>query len=288
MPPAQAGRALEAGLEVTVFTKEAAAVFSSVASTRRKRARLHLKVDTGMNRIGCRPDEAADLASYIHRLPATELASVYSHFATADDPDPTFARRQLELFLRVVSEVESRGIDVPLRHIANSAATLWLPESRLDLVRCGIALYGLLPRADRPLPDLSLEPALSIKARVTRISDIKKGDSTSYGRTWTADRDGRIATISLGYADGYPRSASGRGWAGFSGRRIPQRGSVCMDMCMFDATDAPELDTGSELVLMGPGGPSLEEVASWAGTINYEIACHAALRLPRVYIEGSR
>jgi alanine racemase len=283
--PEEMAAILEAGLEATVFDEATILAFDAAARTSGTKARLHLKIDSGMGRIGCPPASAPTLAALVSRLPGTELAGVYSHFVDADAPDLAFAREQLRLFLGAVDAIQATGIAIPLRHIANSAATLWFPEARLDMVRLGIALYGLRPEATRDFPLAGIRPALSVKARVTRVATLEKGATVSYGRTWTADRTSRIATLPLGYADGYPRLVSGRIWAGFSGRRLPQVGRICMDMCMFDVTDAPDVVEGSELILLGPGGPSLEEVATSAGTINYEIACHASLRLPRRLVE---
>jgi len=277
----EAAAIVKAGLEASVFSEKVITAFSEAARNSGTKARLHLKIETGMTRIGCRPEDAPGLASIIDSLPGIELAGVYSHFANADDPDKVFALEQLGIFRSAVSAIEGGGVSIPLRHMANSAAALWLPEARLDLVRIGIAMYGLRPDARRPLPR-GFREAMTVKAKVTRISTVPPGSSVSYGRTWTATRATRVATVPIGYADGLPRLASGRAWAGFKGRSLAQIGRICMDMCMFDATEAPDLVEGDELAIMGPGGPSLDEIASLAGTINYEIACHAGLRLPHV------
>lgn len=282
----EAEAAIQAGLEATVFSEKAIRAFDQAGRKAGAKARLHLKIDTGMSRVGCAPAEAPGLASLIAGLPGTALAGCYSHFANSDDPDLAFARRQLKLFLSALAAIEARGIRIPLRHIANSAAALWLPEARLDMVRIGIAMYGLRPDHARPFPEVGFRPALAVRARVTRLALVEPGATVSYGRTWAATRPTRVATVSLGYADGYPRILSGLSWAGFEGRRLPQVGRVCMDMCMFDATDAPDLEEGGEITLMGPGGPSLEEVADLAKTINYEIACSLGLRLPHLVSQG--
>ncbi len=280
--PEEAAEALAADLEASVFDAATIEAFDRAGRRAGKKARLHLKVETGMSRVGCDPSEAPSLAALIATLPGTSLAGLYSHFANADEEDLSFARLQLARYRGALDAIVAAGLDRPLRHIANSAATLWLPESRLDMVRAGIALYGLTPASGR-LFDPGFLPALSIHAKVVRLRTIEAGSTVSYGRTWTAPRRTRLATIPLGYADGYPRIISGKAWAGAGGFRLPQIGRVCMDMCMFDATDAPEVVEGSELVLAGPGGPSLDVIAELAQTINYEIACHAALRLPRLY-----
>lgn len=282
--PAGAAAATAADLEVSVYTEAAIAAFGEAARKAGKRARLHLKIDTGMNRVGCSPEEAPALAARIARESGAELAGIFTHFANADDPDLDFAREQLARYLHSLELVASWASPAPLRHAANSAATLWFPESRLDMVRAGIALYGLNPAAGRD-PGIDLAPALSIRASVVRLRTVEAGETVSYGRIWTARRRSRIATIPVGYADGYPRAASNGTWAGFGDRRLPQVGRVCMDMCMFDATEAPELREGDELVLAGPGGPSLDELAALAHTINYELACHATIRLPRVHVD---
>ena len=282
----EAEAALASDLEASVFDETAIEAFDRAGRRAPRRARLHLKIDTGMTRIGCQPAEAAALAGKIASLPGTGLAGVYTHFASADSADLGFAREQLARYHDALAAIRAAGVVVPLRHAANSAATLWFPESRLDMVRAGIALYGLAPDAGRDF-DHRFRPALSIHARVTRVRTVEAGTTVSYGQTWTAGRRTRIATIPLGYADGYPRAASGRTWAGFGERRLPQVGRICMDIAMFDATGAPELKEGDEVILAGHGGPGLDEIAGLAGTINYEIACHAALRLPRVYRNAS-
>jgi len=282
--PEEASDFLEFDLEASVFEEAAIRAFAASAAAAGHRIRLHLKVDTGMSRVGCRPEAAANLAALIAGLPGLELAGVYSHFADADRPGSAFAREQLAAFTAALESIKTRGIAVPLRHIANSAGALLIPESRLDLVRLGIAMYGLRPDAVLDFPLAGIRPALTIRARVTRLEEIEWGGTVSYGRTWKAGRRTRVATLPLGYADGYPRAASGQAWAGyeFDGKwiRLPQIGRVCMDMCMFDATGVPGLHQGSELVVAGPGGPSLDELAALAGTINYELACHFGLRLP--------
>ncbi|HUX36952.1 MAG TPA: alanine racemase [Rectinemataceae bacterium] len=281
--PEEAEAAVAADLEASVFDEAAIEAFDRAGRRAGKKALLHLKIETGMSRVGCEPSEAPGLAARIASLPGTTLAGAYSHFANADDEDLSFAREQLGRYSAALEAIAAAGLAPPLRHIANSAATLWMPESRLDMVRAGIALYGLNPASGHVF-DRGFLPALSIRARVVRLRTIEAGTTVSYGRTWTAPRRTRLATIPLGYADGYPRIISGRSWAGAGGARLAQVGRVCMDMCMFDATDAPEVVEGSELILAGPGGPSLDEIAELAHTINYEIACHAALRLPRVYV----
>ncbi|HUX40322.1 MAG TPA: alanine racemase [Rectinemataceae bacterium] len=282
VPASEAEPAVATGIDASVYESATIEAFDRAGRKYERKARLHLKIDTGMTRVGCSPAEAPALAAKIASSPGTALAGVYTHFASADETDLAFAREQLHLYLSAVDAIRGAGVDIPLRHTANSAATLWFPESRLDLVRAGIALYGLNPAADRDF-DARFKPALSIHGRVTRIRTVEAGTTVSYGRTWTARRKTRVATVPLGYADGYPRIASSRTWAGFSGRRLPQIGRICMDIAMFDATEAPDLVEGDELVLAGPGGPALDELAGIAGTINYEIACHAGLRLPRVY-----
>lgn len=282
VPASEAQPAVAAGIDASVYESAAIGAFDKAGRKFERKARLHLKIDTGMTRVGCAPAEAPALAAAIASSPGTALAGVYTHFASADEVDLSFSREQLRLYAKAIDAIRAAGVEVPLRHAANSAATLWFPESRLDMVRAGIALYGLNPAVDRDF-DPRFKPALSIHGRVTRIRTVEEGTTVSYGRTWTARRKTRVATVPLGYADGYPRVASGRTWAGFSGRRLPQIGRICMDIAMFDATEAPDLVEGDELVLAGPGGPTLDELAGIAGTINYEIACHAALRLPRVY-----
>ena len=247
---------------------------------------VHVKVDTGMNRFGLAPEEAPDFVRSLARLPGLVLQGVFTHFATADAVDRSYALRQLACFQQVLATLEAHGIRVPMRHAANSAAALTLPEARLDAVRLGIAMYGLRPSAEFESV-IPLRPALTLKSRVAQVRVLPPGSSISYGRTYTTSQATPVALIACGYGDGYSRLCSNRGAVLIHGRRAPVRGRVCMDQLVVEVSDIAGVQPGDEAVLIGHQGDqriSAEEVASWAETINYEVVTQLLPRLPRVYL----
>jgi alanine racemase len=218
------------------------------------------------------------------------LVGLMTHFAEAEAEDPAFAREQLARFAEAARELAAAGIPAPIRHAANSAGLLFLPEARLDLVRPGIMLYGCHPRDRQRLAEPLLRPALRFRTVISQIHDVVRGESVSYGRTFVAPRDLRVATLPAGYADGVGRLLSNRGHVLIRGRRVPIVGRVCMDMTMVDVTDLPEVSVGDEAVLIGRQDDeeiSAEEVAETQGTISYEILCRIGPRVPRVYLSPS-
>ncbi len=286
MGPAEAcdaARIVDYGLDATVYDLAAAQALSDAAVYAQGKAAIHLKIDTGMRRVGCEPSDAAGLATAIAALPGARLAGVFSHFATADAEDLGFARVQLARYRAALDAISAAGIDPGIRHLANSAAAIRLPEAGFDMVRLGIAMYGLKPSADREW-EVELKPALSLRTRVSMVKDIAAGESVGYGRRFTAARKSRIATLPLGYADGWPRALSGRVSLLVRGKRAPLVGSVCMDQCMLDVTDVPGVLAGDEVLLYGTAELPADEIAAALGTINYEVACLVGRRVPRVYV----
>ncbi len=282
--PEGARRAVGWGLGVTVLSADNARLVSEAAVSQGRTARVHLKVDTGMSRLGISPAEAPSAALEIAGLPGLELEGIFSHFAASDAADPAFAREQLGIFRAILERVESKGLRVPIRHMANSAGLLFLPEARLDMARPGISVYGL--RASTEKESLSnLEPAMALRARVVQVRTVPAGTTVSYGRTFRAVRPTRLAVLPLGYADGVFRALSNRGSVGFPSGRAPIAGRVCMDQCMADVTDLPGVKEGDIATFFGPGGPSAGEVADLLGTIDYEITCAVNKRVPRIYKE---
>ncbi len=296
MGPAEAcdaARIVDYGLDATVYDLPAARALSDAAvraafrsgaprSTDLK-AGIHLKIDTGMRRVGCEPGAAAGLAAEIAALPGARLAGVFSHFATADAEDLSFAKAQLARYETALAAIKAAGIDPGIRHLANSAAAIRFPEAGFDMVRLGIAMYGLKPSADREW-EVELQPALSLWARVSMVKEVAMGETVGYGRRFTAVRKSRIATLPLGYADGWPRALSGRVSPLVRGMRTPLVGSVCMDQCMLDVTDVPGVSVGDEVLLYGTPELPADEIAAALGTINYEVACLVGKRVPRVYV----
>ncbi len=288
--PDQAALVVAHDLDQCVSDVPQAEALSREAVSRGRAARLHLKVDTGMGRVGLPPRAIRAAAERIAALPGVQLAGLMTHFAESDADDPAFTREQLARFDAVSREVRAAGLEIPLRHAANSAALMRFPGARLDLVRPGIMLYGCHPCATRRADDPPLTPALRLRTVVSQIADVARGASVSYGRTFVAARDTRVATLPIGYADGLPRLLSGRGHALIRGRLVPIVGRVCMDMTMVDVTEAPEARTGDEAVLIGRQGAAeitADDVAGLAGTISYEILSRIGPRVPRTYHAGA-
>ena len=259
-----------------------AEALSHEAQRQQKEARIHLKVDTGMGRIGVRPEEIGELAAKIAKLPGLVIEGMFSHFATADSKDKTYTKAQLAAFKEAVAAVEGHGIKLSIKHIAESAAILEIPEAHFDMVRAGVIQYGLWPSAEVTHP-LDLQPVMSLKARVTWVKDLHPGESVGYGRTFIADKECRIATLPLGYADGYIRAYGKEGFVEIHGKKAPVAGRVCMDQVMVDVTDIPDVQIGDEVTLFGSDSLTIDEMARWGNTINYEVPCLLGARLPRVY-----
>jgi alanine racemase len=266
----------------TVYDLAVAKELSAAALQENKVAKVHLAVDTGMNRIGCRPEEAADLAEAISRLPHVELEGMFSHFANADEADKSFANLQYSRFKQAYDDIKARGINIPLAHLDNSAGITEMPGSEFNMVRQGITLYGLWP-SDEVHRNLDIRPALSLKAEVVFVKDVPAGEKIGYGCTYETKEPRKIATLPLGYADGYSRALSNKGYITIRGYKAPIVGRICMDQFMADVTDVPNVHKGDEAVIFGPGGVSLETIAKWTNTIPYELMCLLSTRVPRKY-----
>ena len=267
-----------------VATVKAAETLNAAALRQHKTAKVHLAVDTGMGRIGVYPEAAGEAAAAMAALPAVELEGMFSHFALADARDKSYAKEQFRRFQRAMAEVEGRGITIPLRHIANSAAILEMPETHLDMVRAGIILYGLWP-SEEVRRSIDLCPLMTVKAKITYVKDFPQGETISYGRIFTAPRDMRVATLPLGYADGYTRRYTGKASVEVRGRRAPVVGRICMDQCMIDVTDIPDVAVGDTVTIFGSPTLPIDEAAAWLDTIHYEVVSMMAPRIPRVYVE---
>ncbi|MBI4536672.1 MAG: alanine racemase [candidate division NC10 bacterium] len=285
--PQQAEVVVRLGLDQCVSDPEQANPLAEEAAKARREVRIHLKVDTGMGRVGVSPREARRAVERLARFPPLKLVGLMTHFADAEAEDSSFSREQLRQFGEVVEGLKAVGVSPAIRHAANSAALLCLPESRLDLVRPGIMLYGCHPRGRVAAGDPALAPALRLRTEVSQLKDLVKGSSMSYGRTFVAPADIRVATLPIGYADGAGRLLSNRGEVLLRGKRVPIIGRVCMDMLMLDASRVPESRVGDEAVLIGRQGDeeiTADEFAGWQGTISYEALCRIGPRVPRVYM----
>jgi len=285
-PAASVPALLRYGLRPALFSPEFAAALSRAAVSTGSEVPYHLKINTGMNRIGVEWADAASFAVTLRGLPGITLEGVFTHFATADVPGDWDFERQMERFARVVEELRGSGIDPGIVHAANSPATILHPESHLGMVRCGIAVYGLHPcEATRPAVDL--RPAMSVKARVAQVRRVPLGGGVSYGLTWRAASPAVIATLPLGYADGVRRGLSGQMRVLLGGVECRQVGRVCMDQLMVEVPRGTEVDVGDEAVLVGSQGVcslTIDEQAEQLGTVNYEIACGYGSRLARRYL----
>ena len=245
-------------------------------------------VDTGMGRIGVLPNaEGAAEIVKISKLPNLKLKGLFSHFATADEKDKTYAEMQLSQFQLFHRFLKDSGVEIPFLTLANSAAIMEIPAAHFDAVRPGIILYGCYPSSEVDRNQLSIKPVMSVKANIIHLKKVPPGFSVSYGRKFTTERESLIATLALGYADGYPRYLSGKGRVIANGVYAPVAGNICMDQCMIDVTDVPNVKLGDEVILMGSDGDLsilADEIGDKTGTINYEIVCAFGQRLPKVYI----
>jgi len=286
--PAEAATLVRWRLTPTVNTWPQAQALSAAAAAAGLSLSVHIKADTGLGRFGLLPEEVVDFAQALVQLPGLHLEGFYTHFAVADAADKTYTRRQFSLYCELLARLEGVGISIPLRHVANSAATLHLPEMALDAVRCGIALYGLRPSAE-VAPAVSLRPVMSLKSRVARLRTLPAGSSISYGRTYTTTRPTEVALVPAGYGDGYHRLLSNRGAVLIGGRRAPIVGRVCMDQFVVDVSGIAGVQQDDEVTLFGRQGEATitaEEVAGWADTINYEVTTSILPRVTRVYLQG--
>jgi alanine racemase len=287
--PPQADLVLDHGLTPAVFRPDQIEALAAAARRRGGRVGVHLKIDTGMGRLGV---PASDVAAFAEALaaaaPTIELAGAYSHLAVADDPGDPYTRRQIELFEGSLGALRARGLRPAQVHLANSAAIIDHPPAWLTLVRPGIVLYGY-PPSEKASP-FPVRPVLSLKSRIIYTKEISPGTSLGYGRTYVAPRTARIASLPLGYDDGLPRPAGNRGHVLVRGRRAPVVGRVSMDLTTVDVSDVPEAALGDEVVVIGRSGKECvgaDQVAAWASSITWEVLCGIGARVPRLYLRGT-
>ena len=254
---------------------------SETARRLRKIAKVHLKIETGMGRIGIAPEKSVMLAEKISRLPNVELEGLFSHFADADSDDRTFTNHQIAVFKSTAEKIRSAGVDIKICHIAESAAALDIPEAHFDMVRSGIINYGLYPSANIRRT-IELRPAMKLVAKIVYVKKISAGVSIGYGRDFVAKRDSLIATLPLGYADGYIRAYKNF-HVEVRGQLAPIAGRVCMDQTMIDVTDIDGVQVGDEVILFGSDLISADDAARHLNTINYEITCLVSSRVPRIF-----
>ena len=272
----------------TIFQYETAYELNEVAKKAGKTVRIHIKLDTGMSRIGfSATEQSIEEIVKISKLSNLSMEGIFTHFAKADEIDKGATTLQYQRFMEMLEQLEQRGVRFAIRHASNTAAIIDLPEYNLDMVRCGIGTYGMYPSVDVQKNRVVLTPAMELKTHVSYVKELPKGVGISYNGTYVTERPMRVATIPVGYGDGYPRLLSSKGRVLIHGKSAPILGRICMDQFMVDVSDIPQVKQNDDVTLMGRDGYECipaEEIAGYAGTLNYEIVCEVGKRIPRVYI----
>lgn len=291
-PSNMADLVIENNLSQTCYSLELARAFSDCAVRLGKAARIHIAVDTGMGRLGFIPsEESAGEVMKISLLPGLTIEGMFTHFAVADERDKEFTRSQYANYISFVKMLDTKGVNTGLKHVGNSAGTMDLPEYHLDGVRPGIIQYGLYPSGEVMKQRISLKPVMALKANVVHVKEVDAGTSISYGRKFITSKRSRIATLPVGYADGYTRLLFGKAKVITNGNYAPVVGRICMDQCMIDVTNAGDVKVGDIVTLLGDDGNlsiSADEIAEMIGTINYEVVCMVSRRVPRIYIRNGQ
>ena len=282
----------EEELRPTVFKLSMAKKLSQAALRKGKTVKAHIKIDTGMSRIGYRDlEKAVPEILEISRLPGLEIEGLFTHFARADEKEKTPAYLQLEKYQAFQKALKEAGLKIPLCHCSNSAGIIRMPEANMDAVRAGIILYGLYPSEDVEKEPVPLKPLMTLKSHIAYIKTLEPGVQSSYGGTYTTQKETRVATIPVGYADGYARGLSNKGWVLIRGKKAPVLGRICMDQFMVDVTEIPEARELDEVILLGKSGDqqiTMEELGELSGRFNYEFACCISKRVPRIYFKGGK
>lgn len=280
------------GIHPAVCDLETAQKLSEIAVSKDKICKVHVKIDTGMSRIGLQVnEETAQIIEEISKMPNIEVEGIFTHFARADEEDKSAAQAQIELFLKMIDLVEKRGIHIPIKHCSNSAGIVELPQANMNMVRAGITMYGLWPSEEVNKNRISLMPVMSIKSHISFVKTLEPGRSISYGGIYVTESEKKIATVPIGYGDGYARSLSNKGYVLIHGRKAPICGRVCMDQFMVDVTEIPEVKAGDTVTILGKNGDleiTMEELGELSGRFNYEFACLITPRVPRVYYRNGK
>lgn len=290
--PEQYQEMMKEDIRATVYSLKQAHAMEKAAAEAGGKMTVHVKIDTGLSRLGFQVSkEAADEIAQIASLPHMVMEGMFTHFAKADARDKTMAKEQLEKFRQMKNMLSERRIEIPLIHSSNSAAIIDMPEANMSVVRAGISLYGMWPSDEVQKENMDLKPVLSLKSRIIFLKKLEPGRVISYGASYKTSRRQRIATIPVGYGDGYPRNLSNRGYVLIHGKKAPICGRICMDQFMVDVTDIPEAEEGDVVVLVGRDGAeqiSMEEIGELSGRFHYEFACDLGKRVPRVYVKGNQ
>lgn len=288
--PVHVKKLIELDLTQTVYSYETSRALSEAVAAYGKKIKVHIKVDTGMGRLGLLrgiKDNSLSEVESISRLPMLELEGIYTHFATADKSDRSYAGKQFEIFMDFLNQLRIAGLEIPVTHAANSAAIINMPETHLDMVRAGISIYGLYTSKEVDRSIIKLKPAMELKTKIIHLKKVPAGFKVSYGTTYETEKPTTIATVSIGYADGLSRLLSSKGRMLVCGQSAPIVGRVCMDMTMLDVGKIPEIAIGDEVLVFGKQGNasiSVDEIASTINTINYEVVSTIMERVPRIYL----
>lgn len=279
-------------IRLTVCTYEMAQELSEEAKRQGRNVHIHIGLDTGMSRIGFadRQESVAQIKK-IKELPNVEIEGMFTHFARADETDRSPAMDQLKRYLNFAKLLEDAGVQIPMKHCSNSAGIIRIPEANLNAVRAGITIYGMYPSNEVERDNLKLIPAMELKSHIAYVKTLEPGAAISYGGTFTVKKEMRVATIPVGYADGYPRSLSNKGWVLIHGKKAPILGRVCMDQFMVDVTEIPDVAFMDEVILIGRDQEEqiqVEDLAELSGRFNYEFVCCLSKRIPRVYLKNGK
>ncbi len=291
--PEMAELAIRHDITMAVFQSEIARQYNEIAKNLNTCAKVHLKLDTGMSRIGylCEEESLEDIEK-IAGLSNVEIAGMFTHFSKADELDKTFARNQFKKYMEFADALEQRGIRIPCKHVCNSAGMIDIPEADLDMVRFGITMYGMYPTDEVTKERMPVRPAMEVKTHIAYVKTLPAGVGISYSGTYVTQKETRVATLSVGYGDGYPRGLSGAGRVLIHGKSAPILGRICMDQCMVDVTEIPEAKQGDVVTLMGRDGEdfiSAEEIGATVGnSFHYEVVCDISKRVPRVYYRDGK
>ena len=291
--PEDAEDLIEFGITPTVFDYEFAKALSDTAKKRGTVTKVHIKLDTGMTRIGfvINDEDNTEIINTIikiSKLPYLEIEGIFSHFSTSDEYDSAYTLMQFDRFMGVVNALEEKGLKIPIRHICNSAGIMMYPQMHLDMVRPGVILYGMYPSNEVDKSRLNLIPAMTIKSTLTLVKEVEAGRGVSYGKEYITDKTTKIATVPIGYADGYLRKIAKKGKMLVNGAEVPIIGRICMDQCMIDVTNVHNIDKGDEVIVFGKDKITIDDLAEWLETINYEIACIVGKRIPRIYTKNGK
>ncbi len=291
--PEQAELAIRYDITMAVFQSEIAEKYNETAKQLNKTAKVHIKLDTGMSRIGylCCEESLEDIEK-IAKLSHVEIDGMFTHFSKADELDKTFAKNQLKKYMEFAEQLKERGIALPCRHVCNSAGIIDIPEGNLEMVRFGVTLYGMYPTDEVTKERMPVTPAMEVKTHISYIKTLPAGVGIGYSGTYVTEKETKVATLSVGYGDGYPRGLSNAGRVLIHGKSAPILGRICMDQCMVDVTDIPEAKQGDTVTLMGRDGDdfiSAEEIGATVGnSFHYEVVCDISKRVPRIYYRDGK